>query len=514
MARTSKQQKVAVIGAGIGGLAVANILAKAGYAVEVFEQNGQLGGRTGLLEVDGFRFDTGPSWYLMPEVYERYFRLVGHDITKHLTLKRLDPAYQVYFGDDPVPRLITANLTQNRKVFDEDLQPGSGQDFDDYLKRSELAYTVALQHFLYNPFISPKTVVNGSVLKHVPSLLQLTSRSLHSYVKHFFKDPRAQQLLEYPAVFLGASPYIAPALFSLMSYLDFSQGVYYPMGGMYTIVESLTTIGRQLGVTYHLNAPVQEILVKGGRTTGIRLRDDTVVEADIVVSNADLNHTETKMLAPQHQSYPEAYWKKRKAGPSAILIYFGVQGRLPQLEHHNLLFIKDWQSNFDDTFKTKVWSQPASLYVCMSSATDPSVAPKDHENLFILIPGPSGKKLSDKELDTLADQYIEQFAAAINEPDLQKRIVYQKNFGPSQFDDQYNAWEGTALGAAHTLRQSAFFRPSNRSKKVKNLYYVGAGAQPGIGVPLCLISAELVYKHIVGDSSAGPLDHITGDGND
>ncbi len=503
-----EQKKVIIIGGGIGGLATANILAKAGLSVHVYESNSQLGGRTGLLESGSFRFDTGPSWYLMPEVYEQYFRLVGHDVAKHLDLRRLDPAYQVFFGDSSKPEQVTGSLTVNRELF-ERLQPNSGTKFDAYLARSALAYQVSLKHFLYNPFTSVKTLVNASVAKHLPSLAQLTTRSLHSYVKRYFSDPRAQQLLEYPSVFLGASPYMAPALFSLMSYLDFSQGVYYPMGGMYNIVNALTSIGKQLGVTYHVNAPVDKIVIQAGQATGVKLESGESLKADIVISNADLHYTETKLVEAKYQSYPESYWQKKKPGPSAILIYLGVKGKLPQLQHHNLLFIDNWQSNFDDTFKRKVWSQPASLYVCMSSATDPSVAPKGHENLFILIPGPSGEVMSDSELEAHAASYIDQFAKKIGEPKLRERIVYQKIFGPSQFTEQYHAWEGTALGAAHTLRQSAFFRPSNRSKKVKNLYYVGAGAQPGIGVPLCLISAELVYKHIIADNSAGPLQKIT-----
>ncbi len=501
------KQTVIIIGGGIGGLATANILAKAGMTVSLYETSGMLGGRAGLLTAEAFRFDTGPSWYLMPEVFEHYYELLGQHVGDHLQLRQLDPAYQVYFGDNDQPEAISTSLAQNRALF-ERLQPGSGPDFDRYLQRSELAYKISLQHFLYNPFTAPKTLINAAVLRHIPTLAQLMTQSLHRYVSRFFRAPHAQQLLEYPSVFLGASPTMAPALFSLMSYLDFRQGVYYPMGGMYTIVESLVSIGKQLGVTYHTSTAVEKIVVRDGQAIGVRLAGGKQAKANIVVSNADLHFTETQLLEKQYQSYPKQYWQKKQPGPSAILIYLGIKGRLPQLRHHNLLFIEDWQTNFEDTFVRKQWSEPASLYVCMPSATDPSVAPKGQENLFMLIPGPSGKALNDKELSDYADMYIDQFAKTINQPDLRDRIVYQKNFGPSEFAEQYNAWEGTALGAAHTLRQSAFFRPSNRSKKVKNLYYVGAGTQPGIGVPLCLISAELVYKHIVGESSAGPLKQV------
>lgn len=496
------KKHVVIIGGGIGGLATANILAKAGYSVSVYEKNSQLGGRAGLLKAKGFSFDTGPSWYLMPEAYAQYFSLFGYKTRDLLDLVRLDPAYKVYFGPDNKPEYVRSNVRSSRKLFGT-LETDGDVIFDRYLSRSELAYNVSVAHFLYNPFTSIKTLVNRDVLRHIPSLVRLTSRSLHSYTKAYFKDLRAQQLLEYPAVFLGASPYMAPALFSLMSYLDCKQGVYYPMGGMYTIVEALQRIGKELGVTYHTNTTVNQISIDNGITTGIKIGNEHV-SADIVISNADLHHTETKLIEAKYQSYPQSYWDKAKAGPSAILIYLGVKGLLPQLEHHNLYFVKQWESNFKDTFEDKIWSKPASLYVCKPSATDPSVAPNNHDNVFLLVPGPA-TELSATELKKLADYYIDQLAERIEQPDLRNRIVYQSQRGPNDFKEQYYAWQGTALGMAHTLRQSAFFRPSNKSKKVANLYYAGAGTQPGIGVPLCLMSAELVYKHIVGDHSSGPL---------
>lgn len=501
------KQKVVVIGGGIGGLATANILAHDGYEVTVLEKNKHMGGRAGSLKVDGFNFDTGPSWYLMPEAYDQYFDLIGYKTSDLLDLVRLDPAYKVYFGGDQTPQFMRSNTRSSRKLFGM-LEQGGEERFDKYLHRSELAYKISVEHFLYNPFTSIKTLLNRDIMRHVPSLVSLTSKSLHSYAKGYFKDLRAQQLLEYPAVFLGASPYAAPALFSLMSYLDAKQGVYYPMGGMYTIVEALMKIGNDLGVTYRSDCEVQHITVINGKATGVVVVDGELIEADIVVSNADLHHTETRLIDEQYQTYSKKYWDKAIAGPSAILIYLGVKDDLPQLEHHNLYFVDAWQDNFTDTFERKVWSKPASLYVCKPTATDPSVAPDNHENVFILVPGPA-TELPPDELKVLADYYIDQLAERIDCPDLKSRIVYQSQRGPNEFDRDYYAWQGTALGMAHTLRQSAFFRPSNKSKKVSNLYYVGAGSQPGIGVPLCLMSAELVYKRITDNHSSGPLTSAT-----
>ena len=253
----------------------------------------------------------------------------------------------------------------------------------------------------------------------------------------------------------------------------------------------------------HTNKPVSHIIVENGKATGIEL-SNTVIPADIVISNADLHFTETSLLPTQYQSYPEGYWQKRTAGPSALLFYMGIKGSLPQLEHHNLYFSDDWHKNFTDIFDNKTWPRPASMYICKPSATDTSVAPKNHENVFILVPLPA-KDMTKSEQNTLTKQYFNQFKQLINEPGLDKRIVYQKTYSPRDFATDYNAWEGSALGLSHTLKQSALFRPRNKSKKVKNLYYVGGNTIPGVGLPMCLISAELIVKHLSHDKTITPL---------
>lgn len=503
----SKSKTVAVIGGGIGGLAVANILAKAGYKVTVYEAHQQLGGRAGLLKAKGFTFDTGPSWYLMPEVFEHYFSLLDDDVSKRLDLVRLDPAYKVFFQTRQ-PVEISSDVKQAKQLFEE-LEPGAADKLTRYLVRSTQTYQLAQKYFLYNPFTNLRKAMTPEVLRQLPKFMQLTTKPLHSYVKKFFTNQETQQILEYPTVFLGASPYSAPAIFSLMSYLDLEQGVFYPKGGMYKIVEALHSVGQDLGVQYKLSSPVTAITVENGQATGLQMKNSDRVAADLVISNADLHFTETVLLPREHQTYPEAYWQKRQAGPSALLMYLGVKGELPALNHHNLFFIKDWRGNFNDIFKAKQWSVPASMYVCKPSATDSTVAPKGSQNVFVLVPAPA-KQISQSELERLADAYLDQLAQTAGISDLKQRITYKKIYGPDDFSNDFHAWQGTALGPAHTLRQSALFRPANRSKKVKNLYYVGAGTQPGIGVPMCLISAELVYKHITGDDSPGPLKAIEG----
>jgi 1-hydroxy-2-isopentenylcarotenoid 3,4-desaturase len=499
-------QRVIIIGAGIGGLATANLLAKAGYKVTVYEKNSQPGGRAGSMKIDGFTFDTGPSWYLMPEVFEHYFSLFGRSIEQELDLVRLTPAYKVFFeNDDPV--VVTGNSHIDAAMF-ESIEPGAGASLEKYVEKSNDIYRLSLKHFLYTNFSSVRDFMKSDIIRRGHVMSKLAIMPIDSYVQKFVKDRRLRQILEYPMVFLGSSPFSAPAIYSLMSALDFREGVFYPRGGLYTIIEQLMTLGKQLGVAYVYDSPVARIVTENKQATGIVLQDGTHVNADIVISNADLHFTETQLLEAESRSYPSSYWDKREASPSALLMYLGVKGKLPELEHHNLFFVDDWKQNFDDIYKDKKLPDPASLYICKPSATDAGVAPKGSENVFVLVPLPSGVSLDGKALEKAADGYLALIEKVTGVADLRKRLVVKQLFGPDDFVDTFNAWQGTALGPSHILRQSALFRTPNKSRKLGNLYYVGGSTTPGIGLPMCLISAELVYKRLTGDKRGGPIDKI------
>jgi phytoene desaturase len=506
------KKRVVIIGAGVGGLATANLLAKAGYEVAVYEKNSSPGGRAGILEIDGFRFDTGPSWYLMPEVFSHYFSLFGKRVDDELDLVRLAPAYKVFF-ENAQPVTITSDSDKDAATF-EKIEPGAGEKLKKYVKKGNEIYRLSLEHFLYTNFSSLSDLMKKDIIKRGPTMARLALMPINNYVAQYVNDQRLRQILEYPMVFLGSSPFSAPAIYSLMSALDFQEGVFYPKRGLYTIIDRLVSIGKELGVTYHYDSPVERILAKGKKAEGILLENDERVDADIVISNADLHFTETKLLDASHRSYPAAYWAKKEAGPSALLMYLGVKGSLPQLEHHNLFFTDDWKRNFDDIFTTKKVPFPASLYICKPSATDASVAPKNHENVFVLVPLPSDPNVSKKQLVTIADEYLTQIEDKLGIPDLKSRIVVKKLFGPQDFATAYNAWQGTALGPSHILQQSAFFRTRNKSRRVQNLYYVGGFTAPGIGLPMCLISAELVYKRLAGDKRGGPIASVENIGGD
>lgn len=521
--------KTIIVGAGVAGLATAALLAREGHDVTVLERQPRVGGRAGTSELKGFRFDTGPSWYLMPRVFDHFFEMLGTSTEEQLDLRLLDPGYVVFSEPTQNGSVTSVTVPQGSdnvaEVF-EDLEPGSSIVLQKYLSSASNASQMAEKYFLYNPFTKLTSLLQPEVIRSVPKLISLLTVSLRKYIETKFQHPLLRQILGYPAVFLGTDPRRAPSMYHLMSALDLDEGVQYPMGGFWQLVQRFETLAKQHGAHIVTGANVTEILTeregKKFRATGVRWRDSEgnvhTTEADIVVSGADLHHTETRLLEHSARSYPETWWKKIESGPGAVIVLLGVTGQLEQLEHHSLFFTKNWDKNFDAIFgKNPYVPETVSLYVCKPSATDPSVAPKDSENLFLLIPiaadvsiGSGGVNgAGDKTVETIADRAIAQIAQWADIPDLQDRIIARETIGPADFAREYSSWSGGMLGPAHILKQSAMFRAQNRSKRVSNLYYAGATTAPGVGVPMCLISAEIVLKRIRGDHSAGPVDVST-----
>jgi phytoene desaturase len=514
-------RRVVVVGGGIAGLATAALLASRGHSVDLLEKNDDLGGRVGSVERDGFRFDTGASWYLMPEVFEHFFSLLGTSAEAELDLAVLDPSYRVFFEGHAEPVDLRPDREHNRALF-ESLEPGAGAAFDAYLRSAEDAYDMALRRFLYTSFDSATAFVNPEVVRRTPALGRLLTRSLESHVAASFSDNRLRQVLGYPAVFLGSSPGRAPSLYHLMSRLDLGDRVLYPRGGFTELIRVVAELAERHGARLHTGAAVTRILTsdQGGRrpvVTGVEHEAPggmRTLPADVVVGAADLHHLETALLPRNLQTHPEQTWRDRSPGPGAVLAMLGVEGRLPQLPHHSLFFTSDWGQNFTDIFgKDARVPDPASIYVCKPSQTDPTVAPEGCENLFVLVPVPADPAIGSggddgagsDVVERTADAAIDQVASWAGVPDLRERIRVRHTVGPADFEQRYHSWRGGALGLEHTLRQSAFLRPGNASGKVDGLLYAGASTVPGVGLPMCLISAELVLKRLSGDRSTLPV---------
>lgn len=486
-----KKHKIVIIGGGIGGLASAALLAKDGHSVTVLEKNEQLGGRASVLEEAGFRFDMGPSWYMMPEVFERFFAEFGKTTADFYQVDPLSPQYRVFFGDRSHID-VTGDRDKDLHML-EQLEPGITPKFKKYLNVSKKKYQVAINQVLYKNMDSILDLANWEIAKESQSLGVL--ENMHRHISKYFTSRKVQQILEYNLVFLGCSPQNAPALFSLMTHVDFNLGVWYPKGGIYAIVKAMEKIGRELGVEYICNTPVRQLVVQGNNVTKVHTANKTY-HADIVISNADYWFTENLLSDQSKRSMKKQQWEKKVMTPSAFILYLGVKGKLPKLTHHNLYFGSGWEKHFADVFDHPQWPQKPSIYINMPSATDSTVAPKGHENLMVLVPIASGLTEDENWREQYA-QYIIRFIEEELDIKLKEKIVYQRIFSVTDFAQRYNSFKGNALGGlAHTLLQSAVWRPNNMSKKLNNLYFAGANTVPGIGVPPAVISGHLVRDRI------------------
>ncbi len=486
---------VAVVGSGFGGLSTACYLADAGFDVTVIEKNDGLGGRASVLEAEGFKFDMGPSWYLMPDVFERFFDHFGHAPEEFYDLERLDPHYRIFFQDgDTVD--ITADREEMYDLFDS-YEQGAGDALAEYLDTSEEHYGVAMEQFIYEDRPRLRDWVDLDVMRAAPIGLQLLG-TMDDYVADYFENPKLRQIMQYTLVFLGGAPTNTPAIYNMMSHVDFNLGVYYPENGLQSVVDACVELGEGMGVEYVTGAEVTEIL---NRRDGFTIESEAgAFDADYVVSNADYAHTERELLPEHERQYDDDYWESRTYSPSAFLLYLGVEGDVEPLEHHTLVLPTDWDPHFEQIFDDPAWPEDPAYYLCVPSKTDDSVAPEGHSNLFALVPIAPG--LDDTEAvrtwyrDLVLDDVAEHTGV-----ELRDRIVFEEQFSVSEFADRYNSIQGTALGLAHTLRQTALFRPSRRSEASPGLYYTGSYTTPGIGVPMCLISGEHTANALIDDAT-------------
>lgn len=500
-----KNKTAIIIGAGIGGLATACMLSKKGYKVTIVEKNSKIGGRANIYSEQGYTFDMGPSWYMMPDIFKHFFDILGENIDDYLTLKRLAPSYRIFLKSDKSHYDFYSDLEKTIQTF-ESIEVGSGEILREYIKTTEYQYKIARNEFMFKNYDSIFDFITKRVMTEGRKLPLFSS--VENIINKKFKSEILRKVMQYQTVLLGTSPSDAPGIYSMMNYIDFVEGVWYPEGGIYRVIEVMEQIARKYDVQIQTDSPVEKILVEDGTVKGIKLSDGTEMYAEIVVSNADMVHTDEKLLDTKYQQHTKKYWDKKLMAPSGFIMYLGVDGEIPSLQHHNLLFSQNWNENFTQIFKKPEWPTDPSLYVCAPSKNDATVAPEGKENLFVLVPVAAGLDHTDEFLEEYSKTIIREMQDKMDIPNFENRIEYKRIYAVKDFIKDYNAFKGSALGFAHTLGQSAIFRPNNINKKVKNLYYVGAGTNPGIGMPICLISAELVYKRIENIKDPSPISKI------
>ncbi len=483
-------RRIVVIGAGFGGLSAAALLARQGHSVTVVERNDQAGGRATVWEQGGFRFDLGPSWYLMPEVFDRFFNDLGTSSAEQLQLTRLSPSYRIFFGPDDVVD-VPADIEATLDLF-ETFEANGGAKLQRYLSIAAEQYQVAMSEVIYRDYSRLTDFFNQRLLA-VGRKLNVFQK-LDAYVRSYFASERARKVLEYTMVFLGGSPDNTPALYSMMSHVDMNLGVWYPLGGIGAIVSSIAKLAEQAGVRFVYDTSVHSIVVRGRKVAAVQT-DGGEIPADWVIANADYHHVEMDLLDPAHRQYGERYWATRVVAPSALIMYLGVRGRLERLVHHNLVLEHDWMDHFNSMFRQPGWPERPSYYVCCPSRTDPIMAPADGENVFMLMPVAAGLDDSDPVREHYAAKALEALERHVGES-LSERLLVRRVFSHRDFQSRYNAFRGTAVGLAHTMRQTAVFRPRRASATVDGLYYTGQYCHPGIGVPMTLISSQILAEKL------------------
>ncbi len=478
------KRKIAIIGSGFSALSAATYLAKDGNQVTVYEKNATLGGRARQLKKQGFTFDMGPSWYWMPDVFESFFNDFGKKTSDFYNLERLDPGYEVYFGENE-KIAIGDSLDKIEEVFERE-EKGSGKKLKHFIQKAKDNYEVAVKDLVYRPGISPLELITPKTIKKFNYFLSNIKRE----VCKDFKSPKLRQILQFPVLFLGAKPENTPAFYNFMNFADFGLGTWHPEKGMYSIVEGMVALAKSLGVQFYTDTPIEKVLVnEQNKAIGIKTNSETI-HADIVLSGADYHHSET-LLDSKYRMYSEGYWDKKVFAPSSLLFYIGIDKKVTNVTHHTLFFDVDFDEHARMIYDQPAWPDNPLFYANFPSITDPTMAPKNQEACFLLIPLAPGiednQALRDQQLDIVLSRLEK-----LTQQSIKKHVLFCESFCVNDFISEYNSYKGNAYGMANTLLQTAFLRPKLKSKKVENLYFTGQLTVPGPGVPPALISGKLV----------------------
>lgn len=476
------KKKVAIIGSGFASLAAACYLAKDGYEVEIFEKNSNIGGRARQLKKDGFCFDIGPTWYWMPDVFERFFSDFGKKPSDYYELEKLSPAYKVFFGEED-SITIEDSLDKICAAFEAE-EPGSSKKLKEFIKEAKDNYDIAIKDLVYRPGVSPLELVTPTTAGKIGQFFSTISKE----VRKEFSNTKLVQILEFPVLFLGAKASNTPAFYSFMNYADFGLGTWHPKGGMYKVIEGMESLAKSLDIKINVNAPVSEIFVENNTATGMQVNGKKI-KADYILSGADYHHTET-LLPEYKRQYNESYWQKKTFAPSALLFFAGFNKKLENVTHHTLFFDTDFEKHAKAIYDDAEWPENPLFYASFPSVTDDAAAPDGKEAGIFLIPLAPDVEDTPDIREKYFQKIITRFESLTNQ-NVTDHLLFKESFCVKDFKEEYNSYKGNAYGLANTLLQTAFLRPKLKSKKVHKLFFTGQLSVPGPGVPPSLISGKL-----------------------
>ena len=484
-----------VIGAGIGGIATAARLAKNGYEVTVLEKNGIPGGRCNQIIRDGHRFDIGPTLFLMPEVWEETFASLGEKMSDHLDLKRIDPTYKVRF-DDGLQLELTSDIGKMQTQL-ESVEKTAFTGFLNYIAEGSKHYKISLEKFVGRNFYN---IFEYFSLSNLPLIFKLKALDKHyRNTGRYFKDERLKAAFTFQNMYLGLSPYDAPATYSLLQYTELAEGVWYPMGGMYAGIQALVKVAEKLGVKFIYDAPVKKIETNGSKVLGVVLKDGRVFTSDIFVGNADLPYIYDQLLPDRVEA--KKLIEDKLYTCSTIMFYWGVDKEYPQIAHHNVFLGGDYKASFEKIFNEHTLPEIPSFYVHAPKRTDLAAAPKGQDTLYVLMPVGHLDARSEQDWDALVNRAREtvfnRLTKELGTTDLPSHLKFEIVYQPKTWQERFNLVNGSAFGLSHNFWQVGYLRPHNRHKTYKNLYFAGASTHPGTGLPIVLLSAKLTTQRIL-----------------
>lgn len=484
-------KKIVIAGAGISGLSAAAHLAKEGHDVTVYEKLPFTGGRASVLEDSGFRFDKGPTFYWMPDIFNDFFSHFGKKPSDYYSLRRLDPGYEIYFGPGDSVKM-PADINQIYETFNRE-EPGSGEILRKFLKQAEFNYRIAIDKVMEKPGDSPLELVMFETASNVSEFLS----SISNHVKRKIKSPKLRQILEFPVIFLGAKPSDTPLFYRFMNYADMVLGTWHIEGGFGKLSDALYTLAKENGAKIITCSEVTTIKTSDNKVTGVEIRDknNNILinhECDFFITSADYHFSET-LLEKRYRNYSENYWQKKVFAPSALLFYVGFGKKIKNVSHHTLFFDTSFKKHAETIYDTHTWPEDPLFYASFPSVTDPSMAPEGKECGIFLIPLSSGLK-EDASLHKKYFREIINRMEKLTGQELTSTIEVMHSYGVKDFVKDYHSYKGNAYGLSNILTQTAFLKPKMRNRKLPNMLYCGQLTVPGPGVPPSLISGKIAAR--------------------